>query len=160
MKILDSALFAELSAQAKETPRLRKNYNLHSSYEEPCQRLLNAMEPGSYIRPHRHLAVPKPECFVGLRGRMALVLFDDAGTVQSLHPFGPHEKNIGADIEPGTWHTVVCLEAGSVFFETKPGPYRSIDSSDLAPWAPAEGSPEVECYLGDLVARLLALGKD
>jgi cupin fold WbuC family metalloprotein len=71
MKILNSALLADLTAQAQANPRLRQNLNLHADYDEPCQRLLNAIEPGSYIRPHRHLTDPKPECFIGIRGRLA-----------------------------------------------------------------------------------------
>ncbi len=66
MKILDKRLLQEISAQAKQNPRLRQNYNLHDSLGDASQRLLNAMEPGSYIRPHRHLINPKPEGFVAI----------------------------------------------------------------------------------------------
>ena len=77
------------------------------------------MEHGSYIRPHCHRSDPKPECFLGLRGHLALILFDDEGHIQKILPFGPHQENAGADIPPGVWHTVVSLESGAIFFETK-----------------------------------------
>jgi cupin fold WbuC family metalloprotein len=151
MKILNSDLLADLTMQAKENPRLRQNLNLHADYDEPCQRLLNAIEPGSYIRPHRHLTDPKPECFIGIRGRLALIVFNDDGDIEHVFPFGPNEENVGADLPPGIWHTVVCLEQGSVFFETKPGPFVPITKKDMAPWAPEEGSPEAQNYLGELL---------
>ncbi len=156
MKILDSALLTRLSQLAAASSRLRQNYNLHDSLEESCQRLLIAMEPGSYIRPHRHLLEPKPECLIGLRGRMALVTFEDEGAVEQLRIFGHGEPIFGLDIPVGVWHTVVCLETGSVFFETKPGPYRSDAPREFAPWTPEEGSPEVGPYLQRLFDRVSA----
>jgi cupin fold WbuC family metalloprotein len=151
MIVLHSHLLDSLSAQAKSNPRLRKNLNLHTSYEEPSQRLLNAMEPDSYIRPHRHLEDPKPECFLGIRGRMGLLVFDGSGRVDQVYCFGPKEDVVGVDIPPGVWHTVVCLEEGSVFFETKPGPFVPIKGKDMAPWAPEEGSSEAQAYLTELI---------
>ena len=60
IKILDSDLLDSLAEKAKDNPRLRQHCNLHDSYEEPSHRLLNAMEPGSYLRPHRHFIDAKP----------------------------------------------------------------------------------------------------
>jgi len=156
MKILDSALLSGLSSQAKENPRLRKNLNLHESYDEPSQRLLNAMEPNSYIRPHRHHRDPKPESFVGLRGKMALLVFCDSGQVVRAIPFGPQEDVVGVDLPPGIWHTVICQEEGSVFYETKPGPFIPILKKDMASWAPEEGSSEA----GDYLAQLKSLANE
>jgi cupin fold WbuC family metalloprotein len=113
MKIINSKLLDNLSAQAKENPRRRQNLNLHQSYDDPLQRLLNAMEPASYIRPHRHLRDPKPESFIGLRGRLALLIFADDGQVEEVIPFGPREDALGVDLPAGVWHSVVCLEEGS-----------------------------------------------
>lgn len=154
MKLLDSALMTNLSRQAAASPRLRQHHNLHDSLDETCQRLLIAMEPKAYIRPHRHLLVPKPECLLGLRGRMALVLFADEGEVQQVKIFGPREPILGIDIPAGVWHTVVCLETGSVLFETKPGPYKPDATKEQAPWAPEEGTPEVASYLQSLCAGI------
>lgn len=152
MKILDNSLLTKLSGEAAQNPRLRKNLNLHADYNEPSQRLLNAMEPDSYIRPHRHLRDPKPECFIGIRGKLALIIFDDDGEIAHVFPFGPNQESAGADIPPGIWHTVVCLEKGSIFFETKPGPFIPISTKDMAPWAPEEErSLDAQAYLNDLV---------
>ena len=51
MKTIDKILLDSITLQAKETTRLRKNFNFHTSYSEPINRMLNAMEPGTYIQP-------------------------------------------------------------------------------------------------------------
>ncbi len=58
---------------------LRKNYNFHRNEADVSNRLLNAIEPGSYVVLHRHLDATKDETFVVLRGRFGLVLFDESG---------------------------------------------------------------------------------
>ena len=160
MKILDKHLLQKLSAQAKLNPRLRQNHNLHDSYDDPSQRLLNAMEPGSYVRPHRHLGHPKPEGFVAVRGRLALLTFDDQGIVEQVVLMGPKESVFGVDLPCGVWHTIVSLEEGSAFYETKPGPYQPIQPMDLAPWAPEEGSLGAGDYLEQLKQIIVAQPDD
>jgi cupin fold WbuC family metalloprotein len=54
MKIINEELLNEVSQQAKESPRLRMNYNFHQSLDEKCQRFLNAVEPGTVVPIHRH----------------------------------------------------------------------------------------------------------
>ena len=49
MKIIDKNLLDEVSEQAKESPRLRMNYNFHQSLEDKCHRFLNAVEPGTKV---------------------------------------------------------------------------------------------------------------
>jgi cupin fold WbuC family metalloprotein len=150
MQIIDEKLLDHVSTAARGSSRLRKNHNLHADYDEPCQRLLNAVEPGSYIRPHRHLTPPKPETFVALRGSFAALIFGNSGEVEQVIPFSAGGGTKGVDIQAGTWHAIVSLESGSVFFETKPGPYVSVSDKDWAPWAPAEDSPEARDYLAAL----------
>ncbi len=147
VQIIDDRLLESLSLAARQFPRLRQNYNLHASYDEPCQRLLNAVEPGSYLRPHRHFENAKPECFVLLRGRMVVLIFSDDGQIQQRIPLSVGTGCQGVDIPAGLWHSLVSLESGSVFLETKPGPYQALSDKDFAPWAPGEGSPEAGAYL-------------
>jgi cupin fold WbuC family metalloprotein len=66
------------SAPAR-APRLRAHHNLHDSPEAPAHRMLVAMEPGSYVRPHRHLDPNKAETIIVLRGRLGVLVFDDEG---------------------------------------------------------------------------------
>ncbi|HEX9024766.1 MAG TPA: WbuC family cupin fold metalloprotein, partial [Geobacteraceae bacterium] len=80
MRIIDRKMLDQLSLEAGSTPRLRKNLNLHPSDDFCCHRLFNAVEPGSYVRPHRHLDPAKDETMVAVRGRLGVVVFDDAGS--------------------------------------------------------------------------------
>jgi cupin fold WbuC family metalloprotein len=144
-----------LSRVAADTPRRRQHLNLHSDYADPCQRLFNAVEPGSYIRPHRHADPPKPEFFLAVCGRFVLLLFDDAGTVTRAVHLAPDGPYVAVDVPAGTWHTIVALEPGSVFFEAKPGPYVALSDKDFPSWAPAEQSAQSLLYLEMLYEAVL-----
>jgi cupin fold WbuC family metalloprotein len=152
-RAIDRELLDALSRAAAATPRRRKNHNFHPDDSAACNRLLNAVEPGSYIAPHRHREPGKGESCVVLRGRLGLVLFDDAGRVTRALLAEPGGEVAGLDVPPDTWHTLVSLAPGSVFFEAKAGPYRALAADERAPWAPAEGDPAA----ADYVARLEAL---
>ncbi|WP_305047064.1 WbuC family cupin fold metalloprotein [Geoalkalibacter sp.] len=154
MKIIGPSLLDQLTAAARSHPRLRQNHNLHAGYDEPCQRLLNAVEPGSYIRPHRHLDPPRPETFVIMRGRLGVFVFREDGHIEHTLILARDGAAHGVDLPAGAWHTVLALETGTVFFETKPGPYLPLDDKDWAPWAPAEGSVESAGYLERLMVAL------
>jgi cupin fold WbuC family metalloprotein len=130
-----------VSREAASSPRLRKNRNLHAM-DDPVHRLLNAMEPGTYVRPHRHLHPPRTETALVVAGRIGILFFDDTGDVRERGVLEAGGDAIGADIPPEAWHTLVALARGSVFFETKAGPYAPPRESDLAAWSPPEGSPE------------------
>lgn len=147
LKLIDAALLDAVSAEAKASPRLRKNRNFHPADDHPGHRLLNAIEPGSYIQPHRHLDPLKDETMVVLRGCLGLVIFDDAGQVRRGVILGPGGAALGVDIPHGAWHTVLALEPNTVFLEAKAGPYLPLTEEEKSSWAPAEGAPEVAAYL-------------
>jgi cupin fold WbuC family metalloprotein len=152
IRLIDRTLLDEVSREAAASPRQRKNRNFHPSDDYLAHRLLNAIEPGSYIRPHRHLEANKDETMVVLRGRLAVMQFDDHGRVAHAAVLGEGGEALGVDIPHGTWHTVFALEAGTVFLEAKAGPYRPLTAEEAAPWAPAEGTPEAVAYLAALAA--------
>ena len=152
VRIINAALLDEVSAEALASPRRRKNRNFHDSNEHPGHRLLNAVEPGSYVAPHRHLGAHKDETMVVLRGRLGLVLFDAAGKVSCVLVLGTDGDALGVDIPCGTWHSILALEAGTVFFEAKAGPYRPLTTGERAPWAPAEDDATAPDYLKQLAS--------
>ncbi|PLY02406.1 MAG: cupin fold metalloprotein, WbuC family [Desulfuromonas sp.] len=154
MKIIVNRDLDALSLSARSAERLRKNLNLHDSYTDPCQRLFNAIEPRSYVRPHRHADPPKPETFLVVRGEFVLVIFDDHGECVDLIQLRAGGDRVAVDLPPGVWHMVIALQPGTIFFETKPGPYLPVTDKDFAPWAPEEGSPEASIYLDGLVKRV------
>lgn len=144
MELFDDRMLDELTAQARVSPRRRANHNVHADLDEAVQRLFIAIEPGSYVRPHRHPEPGKWEFFLVLRGRMAALLFDRQGKVLQRQELSPGGLVHGFEIPPDTWHCVVALAPGSVFFEVKQGPYTPLKDKDFAPWAPAEGEPGSE----------------
>lgn len=149
-ELFDQSLLDQLSSAARANPRLRQNHNLHTSPDDPVQRFFNAIEPGSYVVPHRHLAADKAETLLMLRGRIGLILFDEAGQITVTHVLAPASACCGFHLQPGCWHSVVALESGSVFFETKAGPYLPLTAAERAPWAPAESTAEAATYEADL----------
>lgn len=121
MKIIDGSLLYKLSAEAKESPRLRMNYNFHKSLEDKCHRFLNAVEPGTVVPIHRHPT--KDETFVVLKGRVKILTYNDEGKVSDEVMLDPKEGLYGVDIPKGVWHTIESLESGSCIFECKEGPF-------------------------------------
>ncbi len=151
MKIVDRKLLEQLSTQARENPRLRKNWNIHPSDDFCCHRLLNAIEPGSYIRPHRHLDHTKDETFLIVRGRLGVIMFDEAGLVAKKVLLEAAGDTLAVDIPHGLFHTAVSLDPGTIFFEAKAGPYLPLAEGEKAGWAPEDGTPAVAAYLSSLV---------
>lgn len=151
-RFLDQALFAQLGAQAAANPRLRQHHNFHQM-DEPCHRLAVGLQPGTYIPPHRHLAADKAETLLVLKGRLGLLIFSDGGELVAQRLLAADSDCVGVDLPPGVFHALVVLQADSVLFECKAGPYRPIGEEELAPWAPREGAADVASYLAWMAAQ-------
>jgi cupin fold WbuC family metalloprotein len=152
MRIIDKEQLDDLSAQARENPRGRKNLNIHPADDFCCHRLFNAIEPGSYIRPHRHLDQIKDETFVIVRGRLGVIMFDEEGAVTGTALLSPEDGAVAVDIPHGRFHTAVSLAPGTIFFEAKAGPYLPLGDAEKPLWAPEEGAPTAAAYLTGLEA--------
>ena len=121
MKIIDEQLMNSVTEQAKESPRLRMNYNFHQSLDEKCHRFLNALEPGTVVPIHHHMT--KDETFILLRGKVRVSTYNDDGEVIEQVVLSLEDGRYGVDIPKNVWHGVECLESGSVIFEVKEGPF-------------------------------------
>ena len=121
MKIINQSLLDKVSAEAKESPRLRMNLNFHQSLEDKCHRMLNAVEPGTVVPIHRHPT--KDESFVVLRGKVRSTTYNDDGSVIDSVVLCQEDGLYGVDIPKGVWHKLESLESGSVVFECKEGPF-------------------------------------
>ena len=119
--IIDKQLLDKVSVQAKESPRLRMNYNFHHSLNELCHRMLNAIEPGSKLPIHRHPT--KDESFVILRGKVRSTTYNDNGSVMESVVLCAEDGLYGVDIPKGVWHKIEAIEPNSVVFECKLGPF-------------------------------------
>lgn len=153
MKILNEALLDTTTEKAKQSARLRMNYNFHEELDDPVNRLINAMEPGTYLRPHRHLNPEKDEIFILLRGKVVVFLFDDAGNITEKLVLDPKAGVYGAEIKAGIWHGLVVLESGSVIYEVKQGPFSPLSPENFAPWSPDPNDSEgVKSFIDKLMS--------
>lgn len=160
MKLINNELLDKTTAQAKRSPRLRMNYNFHEDLNDPVNRLLNAMEPDTYLRPHRHINPDKNEVFLLLRGKVAVFIFDDWGRITKTIILDPLNGNYGGEIPPGVWHGLLVLESGSVIYEIKEGPFSPLTPENLAPWSPAsEDTETAKTYMQSLKDHLTNIRK-
>jgi cupin fold WbuC family metalloprotein len=139
MKIIDKKTLQDLHSKALTSPRLRANHNLHPVNEDPIQRFCNAIEPGSYVRPHRHSGEGRWELFLCLTGAVAALIFDEDGVITGRTEVRAGGPVMGIEIPEGTWHTVTALEPGTSIIEIKRGPYKPVTAGDFAPWSPPDG---------------------
>jgi cupin fold WbuC family metalloprotein len=141
---LDQDLFDAVAAAASAAPRRRLNHNLHAE-PDLVQRFLNVLQPGTYVRPHRHQRdIPGAgfECFLVLQGAIGLLLFDGAGGLigrERLDSAGPLK---GIELAEGAYHTLVALSPDAVMFELKQGPYQPTADKDFLAGFPLEGTAE------------------
>ena len=142
---LDQALFVQLAEKAAASPRGRQHHNFHQM-EEPCHRMAVGLQPSTYVPPHRHLGDDKAETLLVLKGRLGVLIFDDAGQVLARRILEVGGDTVGVDLPPTVYHALVVLEADSVMFECKSGPYRPVGDGEHAHWAPREGEAGVADY--------------
>lgn len=142
MKQLTTTLLDTLSAQAKQSPRLRTHHNLHEEMSESTHRLAIAMEPGTLIVPHRHLHTW--EMLLPLRGRFVVLLFDDAGVVTDRIELGAGCSVV--EFPVGTWHAMLSRDEGGVLFEVKLGPYTPLGEDDVAAWSKGLDSAALKAW--------------
>ena len=129
MKITQ-AILDDLTAKAKESPRLRMNLDLRDSAEDTSQRMLNAIEPGSPLPIHRHQNTS--ETVVCLRGRLVEEFYDELErTCTERIELSPNGPVVALNIPAGQWHTVQALESGTVILEMKNGKYEPISDVDI-----------------------------
>jgi cupin fold WbuC family metalloprotein len=121
IKIIDKQLLDDVSVKAKDSLRLRMNFNFHHSLDEKCHRFLNAVEPGTEVPIHRHPT--KDESFVILRGKVRVTTHNDDGSIIDDIILCPEEGKYGVNIPKGVWHTIEAMEPDSVIFECKEGPF-------------------------------------
>ena len=119
----------DLTAQAQASPRLRMNMDLRNSAADGAQRMLNAIEPGTVMPIHRHLS--SSETVAILRGRICWHFYDDAGIETESVVLDANSEPRCLNVEKGKWHSLECLEGGSVLFECKDGPYAPLGDEDI-----------------------------
>jgi len=127
--VIDKALLDDLSAQAKANPRLRQAMDLRNSPEDLSQRMLNALEPGTIMHIHRHHA--SSETVVVLRGKIEWIFYDNDGNETERVLLDANGEPRMLNVERDRWHSLVCLEEGSVLYESKNGAYAPLAEDEI-----------------------------
>ena len=127
--ILTKDILKQVSEEAKSSPRLRMNYNLHKSFDDSVQRMFNALEPGTQVPIARHPY--SSETLIILSGRLRILIYDGRKSVIEDVVIEANSDNFGYHIPKGTWHQVESLEHGTVCFETREGPYTPVAECDI-----------------------------
>jgi cupin fold WbuC family metalloprotein len=149
-----------ITLAAHDSPRRRQSRTIHVTTDDPCQRLFNAIEIDSYVRPHRHENDPKVETLFAIRGKFLLVTFSEQGEIEEVIPFHSEkyqsisDSGVGVEIQVGVWHTIIATEPHSILLEVKAGPFNLELSKEPAPWAPAEETEAGQAYLAQLKKRI------
>ncbi len=147
MEIIDRKILEVLTEEAQNSERKRKNKNYHEGESDPVQRMLNAFEPDTYVRPHTHLNPDKREVFIILKGKLLVIFFSEDGAIIDHVILDSNSETYAVEIKPGEWHTATGLEEGTVVYEIKDGPYNVLDDKNFAVWAPEEGCVDAQNQL-------------
>ena len=125
--VITNEILDELTAKAKENPRLRQSLDLRNSTDDESQRMLNALEPGTVMPIHRHKNTS--ETCVCIRGHFEEYFYDENGNLTDTIDMVP--GGVVLNIEAGQWHSLKCLESGTVLLEAKDGPYQPLSPDDI-----------------------------
>ncbi len=139
MRIVNREFMDKLTEQAKASERKRAHFNLHESLDEGIHRLCMGAEPGTFIRPHRHLSGDKWELFTILRGEIVILIFDQDGYVLKRIEMTAGGDICVIEIPATSWHAFASMQSGSVVMEVKKGPYMRPVEEDWMQTAPTEG---------------------
>lgn len=125
--IITKDILDELTEKAKASPRLRCNHDLRNSADDQSQRMLNALEPGTELPIHRHKG--SSETCVCIRGHFEEFFYDEKGNLTDTIDMVP--GGVVLNIEKGQWHSLRCLESGTILLEAKDGPYKPLEEDEI-----------------------------
>ena len=155
MKYINRKIIEEQIGLSRKSKRKRVIY-CYSKQEDNIQRMINAVQPDSYIPPHKHLH--KTEVFIALCGKFLVVEYDDFGGIKEYCIISGKGENNGAEIQMNTWHNFIALKKDSVLYEFIDGPYINNSEHKIFPeWAPKEEEYEKGMvFITDIKKRLTA----
>ena len=125
--VITQAILDELTEKAKYLERLRCNLDMRNTPEDQSQRMLNALEPGTVMPIHRHQG--SSETCICIRGHFEEYFYDEQGNLTDTIDMVP--GGLVLNIEKGQWHSLKCLESGTVLFESKDGAYEPLQDCDV-----------------------------
>ena len=157
MQLFTNSDLEQLQGAARSSKRGRKHHNLHRSFCDPCQRLVNCLSEGTYIQPHLHDSSQGSETLIILDGCADLVIFNTFGDVTSLVRLDRANADavVAAVVAPFSYHTVVSWSPNTALLEVKAGPFNPDNPKHLAEWAPSEHDEKSHTYLESLKNGIL-----
>lgn len=140
IQLLNKDLLIELHDKARESERLRMNFDLRTTAEDTSQRMLNALEVGTKVPIHRHLKTS--ETVICLEGCLEWVFYEELPNMDAGGPIHdgeiaqdetnfketarfrvcPREGTYGIQVPQSAWHSVIVHEPSTIL-EAKDGPY-------------------------------------
>ena len=126
---LDNHLFDTVLLQAQESPRRRMNYDLRTSKADTSQRMLNVLMTDTVIPIHRHTETS--ETVIVCRGKVREEFYDAQGNKTAEFVLEAGGECPGIQVPMGQYHTLVCLEDGSVIFEAKDRAYDPVGTEEI-----------------------------
>jgi hypothetical protein len=140
VQVISKELLSDLHRQAAQNSRKRVNLDLRNSSEDTSQRMLNALEVGTYVPIHRHLQTS--ETVICLEGCLDWVFYEELPNMIEGGPVHDGEKVLdetcfreisrfrvcpsagkyGIQVPQSVWHSIEVLEPSTIL-EAKDGPF-------------------------------------
>lgn len=142
IKRLTQGLLDDITQKARSSPRLRQNYDFHD-LSEKVQRFINVLQPGTYVRPHRHLRIPGVngfEFFLVFQGELGIIVMNEKGEILETERVSAKGSVRGIELPEGTYHTLIALAPDTLVLELKEGPYDPKTDKEFLENFPSEGT--------------------
>jgi cupin fold WbuC family metalloprotein len=123
---------------SRNAPRKRFILPIHRTQGASVQRMINFLQPGTYLRPHKHPRLGAIETIVVLKGSVRFLVYDDDGVIIHATVLVAGTERCLVDIEDNVWHSFDVIDADTIIFECKMGPYDVIQDKVFASWSEPE----------------------
>jgi cupin fold WbuC family metalloprotein len=146
-----------LKAAVKASPKGRARINAHPDSEDALHEMIIAIDPASYIRPHKHPG--KSEAFHIIEGEVDIVVFKDDGEIDRVVQLGApgSGRSFYYRMSKPFFHTLVIRSEILIVHEITNGPFRP-EATIFAEFAPEQSDIlKAEAYQAELVRRVAAL---
>src|SRR5437016_3169335 len=127
-----------LRQAVRQTPKRRVRINAHPGSNDDLHEMIIAIEPGSYIRPHKHPG--KSEAFHIIEGEVDIVVFNEEGNIERIVSLAAKGSRYPFYYRMSTayFHTLIIRSDLLVVHEITNGPFLSTGTI-YAAFAPEEG---------------------
>jgi cupin fold WbuC family metalloprotein len=146
-----------LRAAVKASAKRRARINAHPDGDDTLHEMIIAIDPSSYIRPHKHPG--KSEAFHIIEGEVDIVVFTDEGEIDRVVPLGPPGggRPFYYRMSRAFFHTLIIRSDVLIVHEITNGPFRP-SATIFADFAPEDGDAEqAAAYQVELLQRVAAL---